>query len=142
MKNLKISIADEKDLRYLLKNDRHIKRKTILKKIKLGEYIIGKLKNEYVGFLRFGYFWSAIPCIEVIGVEEEHRRKGIGRETVKFLENIAKKNKQKFVISSSTGNEKDPQNWHKKIGFKEIGKLKQLNYPSKIPEVFFIKKIK
>jgi len=131
-----------KDLNYLIKHDNHIKKQTIRKKIKLKEYILYELEKKIIGFMRFGFIWSAIPYIEIIKVDEEFRKRGFAKEMVNFLEKIAKKNKQKFILSSSTGNEKEPQNWHKKIGFKEIGKLKQINYPSKVPEVFFIKKIK
>jgi len=134
--------ANMKDLNYLIKHDNHIKKQTIRKKIKLKEYILYELEKKIIGFMRFGFIWSAIPYIEIIKVDEEFRKRGFAKEMVNFLEKIAKKNKQKFILSSSTGNEKEPQNWHKKIGFKEIGKLKQINYPSKVPEVFFIKKIK
>ena len=76
----------------------------------------------------------------MIRIEENMRKQGIGRKMVKVLKKIAKKQKNKFILSSSTGNVKEPQNWHKKIGFKEIGKI-NTNYPSKIPEVFFLKEI-
>ena len=137
----KIAIAKWKDRNFILSHDEYITKKTMLEKIKRKEYIMAKVNDKLVGFLRFGYFWSAIPTIEMIRIEKNFRRKGIGRKMVEFLEKIAKRQGNKFILSSSTGNEKEPQNWHKKIGFKYIGKI-NTNYPSRIPEVFFIKVLK
>jgi hypothetical protein len=55
------------------------------KKIEAGEYLIAKMASEPVGCLRFSYFWSIIPFIELIWVVDHFQRRGIGRADVGAL---------------------------------------------------------
>ena len=137
-----INFADESATGYLIKNDNHCKEDMILSKIKRKEYIIAKNNDEFVGFLRFGYLWSKIPYIEVIAVEDEHQRKGIGKAMLMFLEDHARKIGEKIILSSSEEAESAPQEWHKHMGFKKAGRIDDLKPVQESPEIIFIKKIK
>jgi N-acetylglutamate synthase-like GNAT family acetyltransferase len=138
---MKIRKATQKDKNYLKKQD-DLKESMIKKKIKLEEYLVAEKENKQIGFLRFGYFWSEVPIIEMVRINKNFQKQGIGQKLVEFLTNITKKSKQKVILSLSTGNEKGPQTWHKKIGFKKIGQIKDSKLTKNIPEVFFIKKLK
>jgi hypothetical protein len=74
-----VDYAYEDDVEWLSRNDEHIPRHLLEEKIKRKEYIVAKIGDNQVGYLRFSYFWSAIPYIDVIGVTLLHRRKGIGK---------------------------------------------------------------
>lgn len=142
MNKLKISFATGINKNYIFRNDHSISKKTMKRKIRLKEYLVANINKKPIGFLRFGYFWSEIPIVEMIIVEEKLRKKGIGRTLIKSLEKIAKKNNQKVIISSSTGNEKNPKKWHEHMGFKKVGSIKHKILTRSIPEVFFVKVIK
>ena len=58
-----------------------------------------------------------------------------------FFEKWAKRLGYKEIMSSSQSNEKAPQKWHKKQGFKVIGKLKNINEDGS-KEIFFLKRLK
>ena len=138
--NTETIFASEEDVDYLANND-HLSREKVEGKLKRKEYIIVKQGNEYMGFLRFSLFWSEIPYIDVISVEDEHQRKGVGKSMVELLEDFAVKNGQKIIMSSSEQEEPEPQKWHKKIGFHEAGIINDFSPIQDVPEVIFIKKI-
>lgn len=139
--NPNIYFATLEDIDYLASND-HLSKDKVEKKIKNGEYIIAKEGNTYLGFLRFSLFWSEIPYIDVIGVEDGHQRKGIGKSMVKLLEDYALENGQKAIMSSSQQDEPEPQKWHKKIGFDQAGIINNFSPIQDVPEIIFIKKLK
>lgn len=137
---MEIKIATTKEKNYLEKKD-NLKVKRVIKKIRAKEYIVAKINNKNVGFIRFGYFWSEIPIVEMIRIEEKHKKQGIGKYFIKQIEKIARKNKQKIIMSSSTEGEPGPEKWHKKIGFEKTGKFIP-KYLTKTPEIIYIKKVK
>lgn len=139
--NPNIYFATSKDIDYLASND-HLSKDRVEEKIKRKEYIVAKQGNTYLGFLRFSLFWSEIPYIDVIGVEDEHQRKGIGKSMVKLLEAYALQNGQKVIMSSSQQDEPEPQKWHKKIGFEEAGIVNDFFPIQDVPEIIFIKRLK
>ena len=110
-------------------------------KVKAGEYIIAKVADEPVGCLRFGHFWSTIPHIEVIWVEDRFQRRGIGQAMVCFLEDHARARGQKLIMSSSQADEPGAQAFHRKIGFRDAGALVDLRPLQNVTEVVFVKEV-
>jgi GNAT superfamily N-acetyltransferase len=137
-----VSFAGMSDLCWIVKNDMHIPKVMIERKLQVHEYLIAKLSEEPVGCLRFGLFWSMFPFIEVIWVEDRFHRRGIGRSLVRFLEDHARSQGQKIIMSSSQADEPDAQAFHRSIGFRDAGALIDLRPLQRVPEVFFIKNIK
>jgi len=120
----------------------YIDPKKIDHKIKQDEIIIATNDDKIVGLIRLGFIWSTRPYMEYIYVDEQFREKGIGKALLAFLEDYLKKNQYGYLFSSSEEDEKAAREWHKKNGFKEIGKLPKINLPfDETSEVFFIKKI-
>ncbi len=138
--NIQIYFADINDIDYLAKHE-HLSKKKVEEKINRKEYIVSRDNNEYFGFLRFSLFWSEIPYIDLIKVEDKHQKKGIGKSMVKLLEKYAIEHDQKLIMSSSQQDESKPQEWHKKIGFKEMGIVNDFSPIQKVPEIIFIKKV-
>ncbi len=132
-----IDFAKNDDLDYLKKVDVNINEPFIKRSFVNKEYIIAKIEEEHVGYLRFEFFWSIHPFISVMRISTQHQRKGIGSSILSFLENHLRKQEYKYLISSSDCN--IGINWHKKNNFKEIGKLTFPEQEEK--EIFFVKNL-
>lgn len=68
-----VSFATLFDLDILASEDHVLQKEDVQQKIERNEYIIAKKGDQYLGFLRFSYFWSIIPMIDLIIVEEAYR---------------------------------------------------------------------
>jgi GNAT superfamily N-acetyltransferase len=139
MKKLEITYATQKNFQWLKKRDCHITESMLKKKISDGRILIAQLNNEIIGWLRFGFFWDIIPFMNFLFIEDGYRRKGIGKKIVRFWEKEMKKNKHKFVMTSTQADE-EGQYFYRKIGYHDIGALFELNDVA--AEIFLIKEIK
>ena len=136
------TVSDFRNYRLFDPHSKYINPKLSKSKIQNSEIILAKEENEIVGILRLNYIWSTRPYIEFIFVKQEKRNLGIGKQLLQFLEDYLVKSEYAYLFSSSE--EQDPKaiEWHKKNGFKEMGKLTDLNLPhDKTAEIFFSKKI-
>jgi len=123
-------------------------------------YFVNKLRNKeilvavngknYLGHICFGKHILNPPFVggvfgEELAVKKEYNGKGIGTALLKNLISYCKKNKYS-VLYLGTGDYKKNKaiNYYKKLGFKEIGKLKEINPKSeyKYGQIFFGKIIK
>ena len=106
------------------------------------EVLIAQFKDKIVGIIKFSYFWSTRPYLDLIYVEERIRKQGIGTKLLQFLEIYLVKAGYNYLYTSAQGNEPDSQNWHKRQGFRECGKLEAINLPRETnTEVFYFKRI-
>lgn len=139
--NPTINFATQKDIDWV--HQKHdLDKQTVIQKIDRQEYIIAKIDNKSVGFLRFTLLWAQIPFIGMIRVESEYQRKGIGKGMLAFLEDYAVKNGYKVIMSSSQQDEPEPQEWHRKMGFKDAGIIEHFEPIQDVPEIIFIKNLK
>jgi len=136
---MKISIeyANDKDSQWLIKNDEHVDGKTIKKKISENEIIVVKEQNKNIGYLRFGFFWDEIPFMNMLTIEEEYRKQGIGKKLVQFWEKEMKKQNHNLVMTSTLSNE-EAQHFYRKLGYSDAGSLL---LPKEPLEILQIKKI-
>jgi len=89
------------------------------------------VEGEYIGFihmsLRFDYVEgsnsSPVGYIEGIYIEEDHRNKGISRRLVEAGEEWTKSLGCKEIASDTQLHNHASQKFHKKIGFKEVGRI-------------------
>lgn len=140
MNNLTIEFARLQDLEKCLDFDFFYMKEILKENIEKERVIVAKIEDNIIGYLRIEYLWHHIPYIALITVEEEFQKKGIGKGLLIFLIQYLQKKQAKFLLSSSTANELEPQNWHLKMGFTEIGTLAGIN-GSGIGEIFFRKDI-
>ena len=75
---IKIRFAVSQDYNYLVHKDHHIQPEVIEKKIEDAEIIVVLDNEQNIGWLRFNYFWDEIPFMNMLWIEEDYRRKGIG----------------------------------------------------------------
>jgi ribosomal protein S18 acetylase RimI-like enzyme len=81
-----VRFAVPEDLAWCVTRDHHVPPAIIARKIGLDEILVAELVAKRAGYLRLEYLWSSVPYIALIGVVEQHRREGIGRAMLDFLE--------------------------------------------------------
>ncbi len=128
------------DYEWLCENDTYVSSSWVRRCLDHDEYIIAEEEAGILGFIRYSMFWGQIPYMDLIRVLPSMRRKGIGSAMVKFWENEMRKKSAKILMTSSMENEPEPQNWHKRNGFFETGKI-GFGILEPVPEVFFVKNL-
>jgi pimeloyl-ACP methyl ester carboxylesterase/GNAT superfamily N-acetyltransferase len=135
-----VRLARRPDAGWCVGQDSRVPADTILEKIAAREVILAESQGGPVGYLRLERLWSKIPYISMIRVLEPHRRQGIGRAMLAFLESLCRGQGHRFLLSSSQANEPEPQAWHRAMGFEECGIIAGVNEGA-IGEVFFRKRL-
>lgn len=128
--------ATRDDLDWLASHDREIGREEQARKVGLDEILIAEIAGERVGLLRLEFIWSKCAHIALVRVVEEHRRRGVGRAFLRFLDGHLVRLGCTILLSSSQADEPEPQAWHRRMGFEECGFLAGIN-PGGVGEVFF-----
>ena len=141
--SLAISFATERDGAWLILNDSNVYISATLVREELirNEYIVARLGDTPVGYVRMSYFWSFIPYIDIIAVEDDYQRQGIGRAMLSFVEAHAREKGLRLILSSSQADEPGAQAWHRKVGFQDAGALIDLAPLQRVPEILFAKRI-
>jgi GNAT superfamily N-acetyltransferase len=140
---LVVSFATAADEEWLIRSDsnRYTSQHLVGKKIARKEYIVARSRGDIVGYIRFSHFWSFIPMIDIIAVDESLRRKGIGRALLGFLEEHARDIGCAIILSSSQADEPEPQACHRAVGFKDAGAIVDLAPLQDVPEIMFVKRV-
>ena len=115
----------------------HVSGDVLRRKIEAAEFIVAFADDALLGFLQFEYLWSKVPYLALIRVLPEHRRRGVGKALLGFLEGYLTENNHPVLYSSSQADEPEPQEWHRHLGFTECGVIKEIN--DGIDEIFFRK---
>lgn len=118
--------------------DRYISDEILLKKIAEEEVFLLTVDGEPAGYLRLEYHWSVVPYIALIRIEAAHRGRGYSRNLLEFVEDFLRERGFEVLYSSSTGDEAEPQGWHRHMGFVECGFIAGMNEGG-VGEVFFRK---
>ena len=134
---IKIRFATSQDYDYLVHNDRHIKPEVVEKKIEDAEIIVVLDNEQNIGWLRFNYFWDEIPFMNMLWIEEDYRRKGIGTRLVNFWEIEMQKRGNNQVMTSTLSDEA-AQHFYRKLQYQDRGSLM---LPGEALEIFFLKSL-
>src|SRR5262249_18023991 len=132
---VKIEFASRQDYNYLADNDRHIRPEELNNKIMREEIIVIGNNMGLFGWLRYGYFWDAIPFMNLIYIEEDYRRKGFGTRLIEFWEDEMRKKEYNKVMTSTMSNEQ-AQHFYRRQGYRDCGALLLPNEPL---EILFLK---
>lgn len=131
--------AQPADLAFV-SQDGYVSREIVARKIDAGEVYLALLQDEPVAYLRLEYLWSIEPYIGLIRVLEPHRRQGVGRRLLAFVEDELRRGGHTALFSSSQADEAEPQAWHRHMGFQECGIIAGINEGG-VGEVFFRKSL-
>ena len=134
---IEIRFATSQDYDYLVHNDRQIKPEMVKKKIEDAEIIVVLDNEQNIGWLRFNYFWDEIPFMNMLWIEEDYRRKGIGTRLVNFWETeIFQRDKNQ--VMTSTLSDETAQHFYRKLEYQDCGSLL---LPDEALEIFFLKSL-
>lgn len=135
-RGIMVRFAERKDLSFVAQ-DGYVSRDIVAAKIDAGEVLIAEKDALPVGYLRIEYLWSRVPYITLIRVLPEHRKEGVGKAVLAFLERALESVGHTVLLSSSQADEPEPQAWHRHVGFAECGRLEMIN--DGVDEIFFRK---
>ncbi|PCJ56871.1 MAG: GNAT family N-acetyltransferase [Candidatus Hydrogenedentota bacterium] len=135
-----VELAVQSDYKWLKENDSHVDAAWVQRCIQLKEYYVACFDGKRRGFLRFGFFWGIIPYMDMIGVDEDVQRSGLGTAMFNRWENDMREKGAKILMTSSMSNEPEPQAWHRHNGFKESGQITFGSFQT-TPEVFLVKEL-
>ncbi|MDE1992433.1 MAG: GNAT family N-acetyltransferase [Rhizobiaceae bacterium] len=131
--------ADSKDIEWLIRHDDHVDEGWIRRCIQSSEYLLAEQNATLIGFLRFSQFWGKIPYMEMIRVLPDYRRCGVGTALYRTWEAAMAAEEFGLLMTSSERGETEPQDWHRRNGFREAGEIHFVTLQTS--EVFFIKEI-
>lgn len=134
---IEIRFATSQDYDYLVHNDRQIKPEVVKKKIEDSEIIVVLDNEQNIGWLRFNYFWDEIPFMNMLWIEEDYRRKGIGTRLVNFWETEMFQ-RDKNQVMTSTLSDETAQHFYRKLEYQDCGSLL---LPDEALEIFFLKSL-
>ena len=138
---MKVRYAKPADQSWLESADHHVKKTWVQRCLNHQEYIVAEDDDGTPqGFLRFSYFWSDIPYMDMIRVTDGQRKKGYGTAMFSFWEAEMCKQGANVLMTSSCLSETEPQTWHKRNGFEESGQLTFGQHEPE-PELFLIKNL-
>jgi GNAT superfamily N-acetyltransferase len=117
---LAIEYASQDDLAFLSKSDRHAR--SLEEKVSRREVLIAQMGGSPVGWLRFNYFWDAIPFMNMLFVLASHRGRGIGTQLVSFWEAEMLGLGHHQVLTSTQADE-TAQNFYRQLGYVDVGRF-------------------
>ena len=120
MNDIQIRYAQNSDLPYLAQNDRLVTEEVLRKKISDRQVAVCTKGETHLGCVRFGFAWDTVPFLNFIVVNEEVRRKGIGRALMEFWEQEMKAKGHKLVMTSTDVDEQ-AQHFYRKLGYRDSG---------------------
>lgn len=134
-----VRFAVDTDLEFT-SQDGYVPRAVVGEKIRSQEVVVAERDARPVGYARIEKFWSTIPYLVLIRVMPAVRGQGIGRAMIAFLERQLSERGHRVLLSSSQSNEPEPQEWHRRVGFRECGIIRGINADGS-DEIFFQKEL-
>ncbi len=101
-------------------------------------YFLLERDGRITGLARLDFFWEAVPYLGYIFIEPAARGRGDSRRLLDAVIERARSAGQPRLFSSSEADEPQPQAWHRHVGFRDAGRIEQLNDYDGSDEVFFV----
>jgi GNAT superfamily N-acetyltransferase len=127
--------ANESDIAQIIRID-HLKRNEYIHKtVNLGECHVAVLNNIIIGFAMLNYTFFGCGFIELLNIDPEYRRRGVGGALILYLFQLCETAK----LFTSTNESNIPmRNLLAKIGFLRCGFIDELDEGD--PELIYVKK--
>ncbi|MCS7458641.1 GNAT family N-acetyltransferase [Paenibacillus doosanensis] len=133
-----VRFAKQHDFENVAGGDQSISAQLLAYKLANEEIVLAEMNRELIGYLRLEHLWGKSPYIGLIIVRPDCQKQGVGRGMLQFLEDRLRSKGQSALYSSSQVNEKEPQEWHRRMGFRECGIISGIN-EGDVGELFFVK---
>ena len=115
-----IRVAELKDFNLIKQYDKHIAEIELSNVIRLRRIVIVEENNNFIGWLRYNYFWDNIPFMNMLYILDKYRSKGYGKKLVEYWESEMKRLGFHIVMTSTQSNEY-AQHFYGKLGYKVVG---------------------
>ena len=137
---MELTYMQEEDKDFVMQMDVHMNELHYKNRVytKTG-YVIWN-SNKRVGLMQYSVLWDNLPFLNLIYVDESHRKRGIGTEAMKLWEADMKKQGYKMVLISTQVDE-DAQHLYRELGYIECGGLLLNGTPLEQPMEMFMRKV-
>ncbi len=125
-RNCIVRFAVKEDIKQLLVVDPWPRDDVWAMKVAAKEVVVLDNDGLIVGLARFSLLWTTVPFLGLICINSKFRGKGYSREMLEFLQNDLREQGYVVLLSSSQTNEPEPQEWHRKMGFKSNGIIENI----------------
>ena len=115
-----IRVAELKDFNLIKQYDKHIAEIEFSNVIRLRRIVIVEENNNFIGWLRYNYFWDNIPFMNMLYILDKYRSQGYGKKLVEYWESEMKRLGFHIVMTSTQSNEY-AQHFYGKLGYKAVG---------------------
>lgn len=137
MVQLRFAVSEDKE--FWLRLDKYMDSKRFDIKTLCKECYIIEHIGYRVGILRYNLFWDEYPFLNLIYLEQEYRRQGIGEKAITCWEEAMRKAGHRLVLTS-TMVEEDAQHFYRKLDYKDCGCLiKEIPPLVETMEIFMMK---
>ena len=133
-----VRTASDKDLPWILENDRHISACELQNLTQLGRVAVAEENGIFLGWLRWNLFWDNTPFLNMLYLLEPYRGKGYGKAMMAHWE--AEMEAQGYeLLMISTASDEYAQHFYQKLGYSAVGGFTP---PGEVYELIFAKKLK
>ncbi len=123
-----IRVAELKDIDLIKQYDKHISEAELTNVLILGRIIIAEENNNFIGWLRYNYFWDNTPFMNMLYILDKYRKKGYGKMLTEYWEEKMRCLGFHSVLTSTPSNESS-QRFYNKLGYETIGGFLMSNEP-------------
>ena len=133
-----VRTASDKDLSWILENDRHISAWELQNLTQLGRVAVAEENGIFLGWLRWNLFWDNTPFLNMLYLLESYRGIGYGKAMMAHWE--AEMEAQGYeLLMTSTASDEYAQHFYQKLGYSAVGGFTP---PGEDYELIFAKKLK
>ena len=115
-----IRAATRREQQLLQEYDTWIPKEAMERKIEAGQVYAAFDGDNFVGWLRYGFFWDNTPFMNMLRIKEAYRGKGFGRALAEYWENEMKQAGYRLVLTSTSQTEY-AQHFYNKLGYRAVG---------------------
>ena len=135
---MNIRYAAAADLPWLAAHDGHIAPGELQNLLALRRVLLCEDGDRRAGWLRWNLFWDNTPFLNMLYLLPEYRRRGSGRELVRFWEAEMTAQGYSRLLTSTQSNE-DAQHFYRALGYADAGVLLLPDEPA---ELLFLRELR
>jgi GNAT superfamily N-acetyltransferase len=120
MFHMRYATLEDKNFWFTL--DKHLSEKEYRNKILLDQCYIIEEDNKCIGVFRYNLFWDTIPFLNLIYIDWNYHRRGLGSKAMLYWEDEMRLAGYELVMTSTMVDEV-AQHFYRKLNYKDCGCL-------------------